>query len=85
MSASQDAPKCRVSSVKGVSSVKRQATAMLGKSCVCLWMCAWDAARRVCVCVCCVECVCVCGLRFVRCGGGVGGVVVVMEWYEESA
>ena len=37
------------------------------------------------VCVCCVECVCVCGLRFVRCGGGVGGAVVVMEWYEESA
>jgi len=48
-----------------------------------------DAARRVCACVCCVcvlsVCVCVCGLRFVRCGGGVGGVVVVMEWYEESA
>ena len=35
--------------------------------------------RDVCVCV------CVCGLRFVRCGGGVGGVVVVMDWYEESA
>ena len=66
--------------------MKWHATAMLGKSCVFVWVAfvRGEAERRVCVCVCCVECVCV-WVAFVRCGGGVGGVVVVMDWYEESA
>ena len=78
MSVSQDAPKCRVSSVRGVSSVKWHATAMLGKSCVFVWVAfvRGEAERRVCVC--CVECVCVwvafCALwwRCGWCGGGDG-------------